>query len=455
MKYITRSFIVVLILSLILVLPACQQSEREKYVPESALALWEKVDETMNTMHSMEMRSTVNAVFYNGGYEFNLGGNAYIFASKETHYTANETTLSCEEISMEQTTSMVEAYYDGKMYHAVKDGAYDQKLCSVMTHEEYDHIQSGALTDDLDLADCTNAQFSQNEDGSWSLEFSGYTKKTIDKMVESFSMTQDMLGVPIADVKVSLSANADFLVQKMEFSFDFTVEDEGMTPTFLVTAEYSGYNTAVFDETKLRAEEFNEVDDVRILEALQSALRERQNAASGKFTMELKSTIQNQNQTSTSQEMAVVTYGRKNGAYYYEGSAEIDGKSFDVRYQNGEQTVVTDGQTSTAFQSEEEAKEYINGLINMANYTGAAITDIQKLDEGIYLLLGQPRNLEQTIGITGIDEISANQECKVTFESNKLMKIENKLVVTGKYTGEAITLTVESLVVFEDTSSEV
>jgi hypothetical protein len=345
---------------------------------------------------------------------------------------------------------MMEAHHDGKMYIASDDGTYSQKLCSAMTHEEYDHIQTGVLTDDLDLADCTSAQFSQNEDDTWTLQFSGYTKKTIDKMVESFSITPDMLAVPIADVKVSLSANAQFLVQKMEFSFDFAVEDEEMTPTFRITAEYSNYDTAVFDTAKLNTEEFTEVDDVRILESLQTLLQERQNTVSGKFTMDLKSTYQLQDQITASQEQATFTYGRKNGAYFYSGIANIDRKTFAVSYGNGQQEVTVSGQTSTAFQSEEEAKAYIDGLINMANYTPTAITGIQKLDEGVYLLLGQPKNLEQTIGITGIDEVSANQECKVTFESNKLMKIENKLVVAGKYTDQPVTLTVESVVTFED-----
>ena len=449
MKFISRSFIVIFALSIFLGLSACQR-EQEQDVPQSALALWEKVDQTMNTTQSMEMRSTIDAIFYNSGYEFKLSGDSYIFSSKQTHYTETRTTVSCEEASFEKTTSMMEAHHDGKMYIASNDGTYDQKLCSPMTHEEYDQIQTGVLTDDLDLADCTSAQFSQNEDGTWSLQFSGYTKKTIDKMVESFSMTPDMLAVPIADVKVSLSADAQFLVQKMEVSFDFAVGDEEVTPTFRVTAEYSNYDTAVFDTTKLKAEEFAQVEDVRILESLQTLLLDRQNAASGKFALDLKSTSQIQGQETTAQENAVVTYGRKNGAYYYDSSAQIDGKLFEISYRSGEQTVITDGQTSTAFQSEEEAKLYIDGLINMANYTPTAITDIQKLDEGIYLLLGQPKNLEQTIGITGIDEVSATQECKVTFESNKLMRIENKLVVTGKYADQPVTLTVESVVTYED-----
>ena len=455
MKHISRSFIVILVLSLFLGLSACRNPEQEKYVPESAVALWEKVDATMTTMESMEVKSTVNAIFYNGGYEFKLVGDAYIFASKETHYTENKTILSCEEISLEQTTSMLEAYYDGKMYHAVNDGTYDQKLCSAMTHEEYDQIQTGSLTDELNLADCTRADFLQNEDGTWNLEFSGYTKKTIDTMLESTSMTPDMLGAPIADMQISLNADADYRVRKMVISFVFTVEDEEATPTFSVIAEYSNYNTAVFDATKLKTEEFAQVDDVRILESLQNALIERQNAASGKFTLDLKSTYQMQKQTSASQETDVVTYGRKNGAYYYNIAAQVDGQGFDILYQNGEQAVTTDGKTTTASQSEVEAKLFIDSLINTAKYNSSAITGIQKLDEEVYLLLGEQKNLEQTMGLTGIEVTSAKQECKVTFESNKLMKIENKLVIEGTYSADTVTITVESQVAFDDTTAAV
>lgn len=453
MKNLSRSFIVILVLSLILGMTACQQPVEEKYVPESAVALWNKIDETMNTAQSMEMRTSVVAVFYNSGYEFKMVGDAYIFASKETHFTDSSMTISCDETSYEQTAKLMEAYYEGKMYHAGSDGTYEQKLCSTMTHDEYDQVQSGTLTEDVDLADCTSAQYTQNEDGTWILEFTGYTKKAIDNMVDSFSLTQDMLGVSIADVKVTLRANAEFLVDKMEFSFVFAADDEGLTPTFAIVAEYSGYNSAVFDATKLNTEEFTEVDDLRILESMQSALAERQNAASGKFTLDLKATYQMQHQTTTSQEIDVVTYGRKNGAYYYMITAEMGNQTFEVRYQNGEQNVTTDGQTTTASQSEAEAKYFVDNLINTARYTSGAITDIQKLEEGVYLLIGGPKNLEQTMGLTGIEVSSAIQECKVTFESNKLMKIENKLVIEGKYSADTITITIESLVEFDDTTA--
>ena len=57
------------------------------------------------------------------------------------------------------------------------------------------------------------------------------------------------------------------------------------------------------------------------------------------------------------------------------------------------------------------------------------------------------------MGLTGIEVSSAIQECKVTFESNKLMKIENKLVIEGKYSADTITITIESLVEFDDTTA--
>ena len=133
----------------------------------------------------------------------------------------------------------------------------------------------------------------------------------------------------------------------------------------------------------------------------------------------------------------------------------MDGQGFDILYQNGEQAVTTDGKTTTASQSEVEAKLFIDSLINTAKYNSSAITGIQKLDEEVYLLLGEQKNLEQTMGLTGIEVTSAKQECKVTFESNKLMKIENKLVIEGTYSADTVTITVESQVAFDDTTAAV
>lgn len=452
-KFICIFTLILLAVVLLFSMSACQELPKEElYAPANALSLWEKIDQTMNSMESMELKSSVEAIFFTKGYEYKLNGNSYMLSTREAHYMEGDSVLTCEGRSYEQASHMVEAYYNGKMYTAVDDGTYDQKLCSVMTHEEYDEIQTSSLTEDIDILDCTSTEFSKREGEGWELRLSGYTKKTIDQLLKSLSLTEDMLGIPVTDMTVSLTADADFRVQKLEIAFSFTVEDEAVMPHFLVTAEYSGFNSAVFDTSKLNAEEYTEVDDVRILQTLNEAMRARMDAVNGKFTLDIKNTYEIQGQTNSAQESDIVTYGRKNGAYCYAISAWMDNQSFVISYQNGEQSVTVGDQTNTATQTEEDAKFFIDSLINSVKYDSNAITDIQKVEEEVYLLTSDYVELGQSMGVSGVEVTSVSQQCKVTFKNNKLMKIEGLISFGGIYDGETVTMATESVVVFDDTN---
>ncbi len=455
MKKTIRSILLLLFAVLMSVsFTACQGTEESAYEPESAIALWEKVDETMNTLESMEMTVSINAAYYSMGYQFTLTGESNILTCQDTHYTANTVVVSCEELSMAQTTQTVEAYYDGMMYSAVSDGTYDQKLRSAMTHEEYDQMQSGELTEEIDVADCTAAEYAKDENGGWTLNFSGYTKKTVDRALKTLNLTEEVLGAPVEDMTVNLTANSDFYVEKLEIGFRFSAEEEEVTPEFSVVAEYSGYNATVFDPVRLKAEEYTTVADVRILGAVADALAERQEASAGKFTLQLTTTEQLQGQVRTSRETDTVTYGRKNGAYFYDITAEMDDNSFLLQYQGGEQKVTSNGQTHTAEQTEQEAKEFIDGLINYADYNPAVITGIQQQEEGVYLLTSGAPDLSKYAPIfaaSGIELTSATQQVTVTFREGKCTTIACQLTLSGVYAGEPMSMVSDSVVTFVDT----
>ncbi len=439
-------------------LSACQPDSEPAYEPESAAALWEKVDETMNTLESMEMTGTTQVVFFSNGYPFELNGSTYVLSTKECHYSEYINTVSSDELSMEETTTLVEAYYDGKMYVSNNNGVYAQKLCSEMTHEEYDQLQEGELTDEIEIADCTKAEFSKGEGDTWHLKFSGYTKKTIDKVLKTLLIADDVLGAPITDMEVSLIANKDFYVQKMEIVFIFASGAGEAIPKFSVTAEYSSYNTAVFDPAKLKTEEYTTVDDVRVMDTVSTALKERQDAPVGKFTLGIKTTYERQGMSQTSTEIDTVTYGRKNGAYSYSITAEMDGQSFLIQYQGGQQTVTADGQTHTAVQSESEAKRFIDSLINSARFDANAVTGVQKQGEDVYVLTCDQLDLtEYSAALAGnnIQLTAGNQQITVTFQNGKLLKIESKITLNGTEAGQSMTMVTESVVGFDDTEQSV
>lgn len=452
-KNIRMTFTLLFSLLMLFCLSACQLNNKPGYEPENAAALWEKVDQTMNTLDSMELTTTTKVVFFNGGYQFELNGKAYVLSTKECHYSESTNVVSCPELNVQQTTETVEAYYDGKMYISNSDGTFEQKLCSEMSHEQYDQTQGGELTDEIELTDCTMAEYARGEDGTWDLNFSGYTKKTIDKVLETLMLEDDILGAPIADMEVHLTANEDFYVQKLEIVFAFSPAAGESAPAFSVTAEYGGYNTATLDTAKLNTEEYTPVPDVRLMETIAVALQERQDAPIGKFSLSIETAYERSGTVHTSSENDIVTYGRKNGAFSYLITAQMDGQDFLIRYQSGEQTVTAGDQTHTAAQTEAEAKSFIDGLINSARYNANAVTDIQKTDEGVYVLTCGQLDLAAYTEALGGDNIqlsSASQQITVTFQEGKLVKIESGITLLGTEAGEDMSMVTNSVVTFDD-----
>lgn len=427
--------------------PQTQIPSPPEYMPESALELWEKINETMDALDSMEMTISTQKVYYSAGYRYEQNTQSYVLSTHEAHYTESESKLACQELALEQTINMVEAYYDGKMYRGITDGRYDQKFCSPMSHEDYDGLQSGSLTGEVGIADCTNATFSKSKDGLWQLSFESYTKKTIDQALAALGLSESAMGAPIADMQVRLTANEKFQVTEMQITFVFASEGES-APAFSVHTVYSGWNTASFDESRLNAAEYTQVEDVYLLDAISAAIIQRQNAPLGQFTLETRTTEHFQNQTRSSQEKGVMIYGLKNNAYCYFFTANTEGKSFIVRYQNGEQTVISNGQSYTAATSEAEARAYINGLIDSAKYNPLSVTGMEKREDGSYLLTIE--NPDVAGYVEGVEVTAASQQIVVSFTDGDLTRLESRLTIEGTYEEETLLLQTDSLVMFTE-----
>lgn len=445
---------VLVILSVLLVfcLAGCQ---KEEYVPESADALWQRIDQTMSELTSVEMTSTIRMTYYQMGYRFERTASRYILSTQETHYSESDYRFYCSELSIDQNIHTVTAHHEGKIYIGTNDGTYDQKFCSVMTHEEYDQTQSAVLTDEIEISDCTVAEFSKGENGTWNLQFSGYTKKALDLALVSLSLTDETLSATVSDMVVRLTADSDFRVQKMEIEFLCISEGE-ITPEFSVVTEYSGYNTAVLDPDRLKAEDYAQVADVRVLNAVAAALLERQEATSGQFALGLRTSYLYEGKTTESWETDAVTYGRKNGAYYYEITAQMEGQSFLINYQNGEQTVTANEQAFTVAQTDEEAKSFIDGLIDSAMYNSISVTGIEEIGENVYLLTCEyldPSKYMAEMGSSEMDITSSTQRITVTFQDGMLKKMESHVSISGVYSEQEVNLSVEAVVVFENTEA--
>ena len=448
MKRVAHRVVVLLLCALMVFsLSACQD---DSFEPENVAALWNKIDQTMNALESVELVRTTNVVYYSTGYRFEFSGTTNILTADDTHYTESKNVLSCEELSLNQTKNTVEAYYNGKMYTAVNDGTYDQKFCSEMTHEEYDGRHHGELTDEISVADCTTSQFSADDTGNWHLSFSGYTKKTVDQALEIFGLKDNVLGVPVEDMIVQFTADEAFRVKDVQITFSFADADGEATPEFSVKTVYSGYNTATFDPARLQADAYVLVEDVRILDTVANALEQRKNDREGQFVLSLNIAETYQGKTRTSSETSTLTYGWKNNAYFYQLDSNVEGQSFQVIYQGGEQTVTSDGQTYTVPTPETEAKAYIDNLIDSARYNPSAITNIEKVSDGVHKLISNAPNVSDYV--SGITIGASHQEITVTFDGATLMKIESQVTLEGAFDEDQLSMTIQSSVDFFKTT---
>ena len=432
-------------------LTGCKKEKPVEYEPESAIALWEKIDKNMDGVRSMKTDIIMDMVYYTMGYEVRMNSAGSVLVTPESYYADNRTTAKCEELSQMQEVSTVEAYYDGKMYTATNDGYYDQKFCSPMAWEDFRRSKSGGLfVDEIDFAACTASKFSKEEDGTWTLQFSGYTKKTIDEVLGSMMISDTELGVTITDMHVKVTADADFYIQKVDISLVFAESES--RPRLTVVARYSGFNTTRVDSAMLSLSEYAEVADVRVLNYVSQVLKGKQDASEGAFTLDITTVYDMKKESVRYEEHDLVSYGRKNGAYYYGIDAQVDDQSLTMIYQNGEQTVTSGDQSQTVTQPEAEAKAFIDSLIDYARYSGISVTDIQKPETGVFVLTVDRLDLSlylSSVAGTGITLESGSQMITVFFTDKKLSGIESVTLLTAYYAEEAMQMTITSSLQFE------
>ncbi|MBE6958656.1 MAG: hypothetical protein E7447_05855 [Ruminococcaceae bacterium] len=425
----------------------------EPWMPENALELWNKVDAAMDALDSVESTTVSKVVYYAMGYEFKMDSTMVSYSGKDAEYIESNIKTVCADLELDQDIKTVKAYYDGKMFSAMNDGIYDQKLCSPATKEEYAASMDGALTDKVDLADCNGGKFTKNEDGTWTIEFSGYTNKTMNKLLAEMEMSADMLGAPIEDMKATIVANEDFLVKTMTVAFVFEEQEDSIKPEYSMSAEYSKYNEAVFDADVLKAEEYTEVADLFVLQKIEDGIQERQEATTGSFVLDITTTTRYYGQTSKNKETDTVIYGKKNGGYYYSIIAEADGTKMTLVYQNGVSTITSGGESYTDALTDAQAKQTIDGLIDSAIFNSLAVTNIEKEGEGVYMITCDEIDLEiysARLASSDIKLSSGEQAVKVTFdEDGNLVKIDSLVFLKGKLEYNDVEFDLKSVVDFE------
>lgn len=469
-----RIFAILLVFTLLVSLAACgkektpanTEPEEKPFVPTTASELWEKADSVMEALESYGIKQEMKMVFYASGNKIETDAVAEgVYSNGEENYYRYMTAknhMVCQALSMDETIESKEAYYDGKMYRLNKSTDVDQKLCSPISAEDYKEYEEDSLLEDVDFDDCMRKDFSGQEDGTWKLAFSGYTKKTIGLVMKEFDLDDELLGADVLDMDVALLADADFRVKELEIKFLFDLEEDSTTaPEFTIKSSYDRYNEAKFDFEAFLPEEYTQVDDLLILDEFEEGIEEHQNSKKGKFTLTSKSDTKFMGQTFTEEEEDRVSYGEENGSYYYDLTAETDEGKVEMSYRGGALKVTVNGESESGSQTEDEAKATVDELIDSATFTKEYVTGVEKSAEDTYLIKIDKLS-EDIWGVVfesqGMEYVSGSQEISVTFKDGKISQYSTNIIVQGNVREgmqvENISVATQTTLVFESVAEQ-
>ena len=444
-----RTLIICAMLACVLLLTSCQTiKDALRPDPETAEQLWERIGEVMKAYDAHEASMEMDMVMVVEGYAVKSSATGTLIEDKgEDYYYYSETNVKveCDELDLEQESRAISAYMDGLAFELRSEDKSERKLCSKMTAEEYAAYLAADREEssfDADITDCTNATFTKNEDKTWTLTYSGYTKKAIKGITGALSTQElDVFGADIVDVKITLRANEDFCVTdiSMEFEFD-TDKDAKQTPALNVRIKLKAVGDAVTRVTEtIDAAKYKEVDNLAMSKQLDNMIKQRVEAEQGAFECKMSQTVKVMGQSQSFVESDQVKYGREDGKYYYDITVESDGISSTVTYKNGTQTVTSGGESYDVPQSEDEAKAFIESLINdpSLGYNAEQITDIEKKNDGVFVIelaLTDSATFEELFESMDGTYKSATQTVTVTVQDEKLIRIKNEIVASGSVT---------------------
>ncbi len=426
------------------------------FEPKNSASLWKKIERTMDGLKSYEEDGTIQATFYNQGLPFELKSRSHGVSApkgKSPYICVKQiTTTRCEALHLREDAEQIRAYYNGKTYLSDGTGSRMRYICADVSYDEFfEFVLANSFTSSEYILDCAIQDFSHEDDGTWKLDFSQYTQKAIDKLLESTGMDALEVKEHVFDLAVSVVADASFRVKTLEIAFVFT-EDAGEETNFKIATTYSAYNKATMNTDVIDVDRYTEVEDLHIMREVHDQLEKIKNRSPGKSTVTIEQCVTDGKKAQTIREVDQISYGRKNGDFCFDIDTDYNGTNMTISYKNGKQTVSAGGKTQTENLTEEKAKAYLGGVLDSAYYEETFVSDIRKLEAGKYeLTLANCKipGIESTYTSNSGRLRSIKQVILVTFQDGKLVKMESNTEANGTVGNQTITIVVKSVAEYQ------
>lgn len=422
---------------------------------ELALALYRSVDEKMSAVNSYAVKVDIELATAKDGIHIMATGteNEYFVNLQSSTQFSH---LSHGNIEMNMTyngqTQKLEnetrsGYVDGKMFLSNKETqngtvTVDQKLYSSISCVNYLAYYDEIYEDVFELSDSdfSVATYKQNENGTITASFSGFTAQALEKMPFFDEDLKDMFekGKQPTDMVITLVVGADQYPLSLSIAFHF--ENGGIStlaatamPELKISATYSGINATTVPAVDLA--DFSSVGDLRAIEYANRAIKDRLNAENGSFQTESAIAASIPGAADRSDIKQNVQFATTNGRYSYRVEQNVDGQEYVYIYEND--VLRQEGGNSVAYTDEQARAEIISNMdpgdFTVSNVKSSKIvskTDTQRVceftfltsDDAVALAESYERHLK-----------SFTSQITVTIEQGQLTKYVYNLTVVLAY----------------------
>ena len=370
------SLLLVIVLLSLTLLSSCGTKDNSKEDKKEPTVM-EKIIAAMDSIESFEANSVTEISAYISAQKVEIEEIVkQVYAKSQDgalyYYATNNSKLTHQ--GNETKVSMLEAFNEGNYFFKYDLGEDWKYLHSPLTQEEFlGYFENENVNPSL-LKGYNSIVVSETENKDHVVKLSQYDNKVIKRLNASYALPLENEGGKITDIAVTITAGTDFLVKDVNVEYIFSNTD--FTGSKKITL--SNYNNATKDVSNLKPGFYKTVGDATILSIADALLSDREESDKGSFT--LSSVTKQMNQEKLISEVAStseISYGEKDGKYYFDIETTSDGEKSVTSYRDG--VINSDGKKTNT--NDYYAKMAISELINPVGYNPLAINKVNKTTE--------------------------------------------------------------------------
>ncbi|MBO7151034.1 MAG: hypothetical protein J6V82_04710 [Clostridia bacterium] len=410
-------------------------------VAEEGVLGWDSYTEET----AMEIHMTVN------GSEMNV-------SSEMTNKVQGQNTASMLHASTETGSVSVagqsmqslqkQGYQNGKMYfYYSEDGEQKMALTSSISASGYRDYMVGQEDDAKDLlmkdTQACSATTIAKSGGAWTVKLYDFGQSIMDEMLLKMGLSDFAEGISFENLALTADITSDYKFQKISMTCDIVYNTgvvAGTEMTLSVVSEYKSVNSTTVVASDLAG--YQEVADLRVLDALQNALIEMRLANEGGFTFKLNQKASQGAQSTTYSEENEMSYAWVNDKYTFEIKNKTGNETYLVTYADGAQKVYrVTGEAQLLMQTsaitETQAIAYIGQFMDYAGFSYYDVIDVKKSDTKantyvISLAVSDAMKQNFKPSAYGYSYNSGTLEITVSFEGDKLVSYDTSLTLVYK-----------------------